>query len=157
MPKKGQQPRSHEQRATRLALVRTIADPQGGVVSRDQLRESGISDHEVIAHVYAGRWRPVHTQCVAVHTGPLPMLGTHWAAVLEAGPRGCLDGTSSLIAGGLEHYSEDVVRVSVPRGVLVRRAPGIDVRQTRRLRAADVEPSGIPRTRPHVAGVRGAL
>ena len=73
---------------------------------------------------YAGRWRPVHTQCVAVHTGPLPMLGAHWAAVLEAGPRGCLDGTSSLIAGGLEHYSEDVVRVSVPRGVLVRRAPG---------------------------------
>jgi hypothetical protein len=83
--------------------------------------------------------------------------GLHWAAAFEAGPRGCLDGTSALIAGGLEHYREEVVRVSVPRGVLVRRATGIDVRQTRRLREADVEPSGIPRTRPHVAGVRGAL
>ncbi len=157
MPKKGCQPRSHDQRSTRLAVVREIAEPQGGVVSRDQLRGSGISDHEVLAHVYAGRWRPVHTQSVAVHTGPLPMLGNHWAAVFEAGPRGCLDGTSSLIAGGLEHYCENVVRVSVPRGVLARQGPGIDVRQTRRLRAADVEPSGIPRTRPHVAGVRGAL
>ncbi len=157
MPKKGQQPRSHDERAKRLASVREIAEPQGGVVSRDQLRESGISDHEVLAHVGAGRWRPVHSQSVAVHTGPLPVLGTHWAAAFEAGPRGCLDGTSALIAGGLEHYNEDVVRVSVPRGVLVRRAVGIDVRQTRRLRAGDVEQSGVPRTRPHVAGVRGAL
>lgn len=157
MPKKGQSPRSHEQRAARLDLVRRLAEPQGGVVSRDQLRASGISDHEVVAHLHAGRWRRVHTQSIAVHTGPLPALGTQWAAVLEAGPRGCLDGTSSLIAGGLEHFTEDVVRVSVPRGVLVRRAVGIDVRQTRRLRAVDLEPSGIPRTRPHVAAVRGAL
>ena len=141
----------------RLALVRRIAEPQDGVVSRDQLRAAGISGHEVLAHVHAGRWQPVHTQSIAVHTGPLPALGAHWAAVFEAGPRACLDGTSSLVAGGLEHYSEDVIRVSVPRGVLVRRAPGIDVRQTRRLRLVDVEPAGIPRTRPHVAGVRGAL
>jgi very-short-patch-repair endonuclease len=157
MPSKGESPRRRGQRAERLALVRRIADPQAGVVSRDQVRSAGISDHEVLAHVRAGRWRPVHTQSIAVHTGPLPMLGAHWAAVFEAGPRGCLDGTSSLIAGGLEHFSEEVVRVSVPRGVLVRRAPGIDVRQTRRLRAVDLEPTGIPRTRPHVAGVRGAL
>jgi very-short-patch-repair endonuclease len=157
MPKKGHAPRSREQRAGRLAIVRGLAEPQGGVVSRDQLRGLGITDHEVLAHLQAGRWRAVHTQSVAVHTGPLPMLGQHWAAVLEAGPRGCLDGTSSLVAGGLEHYDEHVVRVSVPRGGLVRRAPGIDVRQTRRLRADDLEPSGIPRTRPHVAAVRGAL
>lgn len=157
MPSKGQSPRSREQRAARLALVCRIAEPQGGVVSRDQLRAAGITDHEVLAHLRAGRWRPVHTQSIAVHTGPLPTLGAHWAAVLEAGPRGCLDGTSSLVAGGLAHYSEDVIRVSVPRGVLVRRAEGIDVRQTRRLRAVDLEPSGVPRTRPHVAGVRGAL
>lgn len=157
MPSKGQPPRTREQRAARLALVRRIAEPQDGVVSRDQLRAAGISDHEVLAHVRAGRWQSVHTQSIAVHTGPLPVLGLHWAAVFEAGPRACLDGTSSLVAGGLEHFAEDVVRVSVPRGVLVRRAPGIDVRQTRRLRIVDVEPAGIPRTRPHVAGVRGAL
>ncbi|WP_090969323.1 hypothetical protein [Nocardioides exalbidus] len=157
MPQKGRPPRSHAERARRLGLVRGIADQQGGVVSRDQLRQLRITDHEVLAHVHAGRWRPVHTQSLAVHTGPLPVLGQHWAAVFEAGRRGCLDGTSSLVAGGLEHFTEDVIRVSVPRGVLVRRATGIDVRQTRRLRAADLEPSGIPRTRPHVAGVRGAL
>ena len=47
--------------------------------------------------------------------------------------------------------------MSVPRGVLVRKAPGVDIRQTRRLRTTDLAPTGIPRTRPEVAGVRGAL
>ncbi len=126
-------------------------------MSRDQLRGAGISDHEVLAHVHAGRWRPVHSQSIAVHTGPLPRLGDHWAAVFEAGPRGCLDGASALVAGGLEHFTEETVRVSVPRGVLVRRASGIEIRQTRRLRATDVMPSGIPRTRPQVAAVRAGL
>jgi very-short-patch-repair endonuclease len=87
----------------------------------------------------------------------LPQIGLMWAAVFEAGDRGCLDGASALIAGGLEHYTEDVVRVSVPRGVLVRRASGIDVRQTRRLLLEDLAASGIPRTRPEVAGVRAGL
>jgi very-short-patch-repair endonuclease len=41
--------------------------------------------------------------------------------------------------------------------VLVRRADGVDIRQTRRLRPEDLAPSGVPRTRPEVAGVRGAL
>jgi very-short-patch-repair endonuclease len=77
--------------------------------------------------------------------------------VFEAGDRGCLDGASALIAGGLEHYTEDVIRVSVPRGVLTRHVTGVDIRQTRRLVPEDLAPSGIPRTRPEVAGVRAAL
>lgn len=137
--------------------MREVGDRQGGVVARDQLRAAGITDHEVVAHVAAGRWRAVHSQSVAVHTGPFPCTGRLWAAVFEAGSRGCLDGSSALIAEGLEHFTEDVIRVSVPRGVLVRRAPGIDVRQTRRLRPDDLARTGIPRVRPEVAGVRAAL
>jgi very-short-patch-repair endonuclease len=157
MPKKGERPRSRDEKASRRELVREIGLAQGGVVSRDQLRGLGITRAELGAHLAGGRWSPVHTQSIAVHTGPLAMEGRMWAAVFEAGDRGCLDGASSLIAGGLEHYTEDVIRVSVPRGVLVRKAAGIDIRQTRRLVAADLAPSGIPRTRPEVAGVRAAL
>ena len=157
MPTKGERPRSREDRARRLSGVRRLGDGQGGVVSRDQLRAAGITDHELVAHVRAKRWRPVHTQSIAVHTGPLDEVGRRWAAVFEAGPRGCLDGSSALLAGGLEHYTEDVVRVSVPRGVLTRRAVGVDIRQTRRLRPGDLATSGIPRTRPDVAAVRAAL
>lgn len=157
MPTKGQPPRSRDEKASRRALVGKVGRAQGGVVSRDQLRSLGITHAELGANLAGGRWSPVHSQSVAVHTGPLAMEGRLWAAVFEAGARGCLDGASSLIAGGLEHYTEDVIRVSVPRGVLVRRAPGLDIRQTRRLQPSDVAPSGIPRTRPEVAGVRAAL
>lgn len=150
-------PRSRDERQRRLTVVRALADVQGGVVSRDQLRSLAITRHEVVAHVAGQRWRPVHTQSVAVHTGPLPMLGRQWAAVFEGGGRSCLDGASALIAEGLGHYTEDVIRVSVPRGVVVRRAAGIAVRQTRRLRPEDLVPIGVPRTRPDVAGVRAAL
>ncbi|GAA5112717.1 hypothetical protein GCM10023339_16150 [Alloalcanivorax gelatiniphagus] len=134
-----------------------LGESQGGVVSRDQLRAAGITDHEVAAQVRAERWRPVHSQSIAVHTGPIPTTGRLWAAVFEAGERGCLDGASALVAAGLEHFAEDTIRVSVPRGVLVRRAQGVDIRQTRRLRPEDLAPSGIPRTRAEVAAVRAAL
>ena len=157
MPTKGTSPRSRDKRDGRLRAVRELGDAQGGVVSRDQLRLAGVTTHELEAHLRARRWRGVHTQSVAVHTGPLPQLGRQWAAVFEAGYRGCLDGASALVAGGLQHFEEDVIRVSVPRGVLVRRADGIDVRQTRRLRPEDLAPAGIPRTRPEVAGVRAGL
>lgn len=144
-------------RRARLGRVARLAGSQGGVVSRRQAYAAGITRSEVLSHVRAGRWRVVHSQSIAVHTGPLQQEGLFWAALFEAGDRGCLDGVSSLLASGLEHYEEEMVRVSVPRGVLVRRAPGVVVRQTRRLRDDDRVPSGIPRTRPEVAAVRAAL
>lgn len=51
----------------------------------------------------------------------------------------------------------DQHRVSVPRGARTRRSPSYDIRQTRRWAATDLAPSGIPRTRPDVAGIRAAL
>jgi hypothetical protein len=92
-----------------------------------------------------------------LHNGPVGELGTSWAAVFQGGPRACLDGPSSLVASGLERFSVDRVRVSVPRGAVARRTAEIDIRQTRRWDVADLAPSGIPRTRPEVAAVRAAL
>jgi len=88
----------------------------------------------------------------------VPRESLEWAAVFEAGPRAFLDGASSLVAGGLKKFDVEVVRVSVPRGARVRRARGIDVRQTRRWAAEDlVTGSGVPRSRNPVAAVRAAL
>lgn len=130
---------------------------QGDVVSRRQVYGAGLTRSEVTAHLRGGRWQRVHTQSLAVHTGPISQSGLLWAAVFEAGDRACLDGASALIAAGLEHYTEESVRVSVPRGVLVRRGPGINVRQTRRLTDADKVGVGVPRTKAHVAAIRAAL
>jgi very-short-patch-repair endonuclease len=140
-----------------MATVQSTAAEQGGVVSRLQLYDAGITRAQVRAHIRARRWRRVGSQSVALATGRLSRTGQFWAAVFEAGPRGFLDGASALEAAGLEHFDEPRIRVSVPRGARVRRARGLDIRQTRRWAADDVVPRGVPRTRPAVAAVRAAL
>jgi very-short-patch-repair endonuclease len=89
----------------------------------------------------------------------LTALGRQWAAVLEGGPRAHLDGASALIASGLRNYSEERIRVSVPKGARIRRRrrASVDLRETRRFDPGDVIATGVPRACPAVAAVRGAL
>lgn len=141
----------------RLARVEAVAADQAGVVSRTQLYALGVTRSRVRAHLRARRWRRVGSQSISLTTGPLTRAAQQWAAVFEAGPRAFLDGSSALVASGLRNFDESAIRVSVPRGARVRRARGLDIRQTRRWQADDVVGSGVPRSRPAVAAVRGAL
>lgn len=141
----------------RLARLRAHAAGQAGVVSRTQVYALGVTRSFVRANVRAQRWRRIGSQSISLVTGPLTRQAQEWAAVFEAGPRAFLDGTSALIASGLVGYREDTIRVSVPRGARVRRARGLDIRQTRRWAADDVVGTGVPRSRPTVAAIRGAL
>lgn len=149
--------RTADLRTERRLRVERLAADQAGVVSRLQIYELGLSRHEVRANVRARRWQAVGRQSLAVHTGELGSRAREWAAVFEAGPRAQLDGASALIASGLERYDAESIRVSVPRGARVRRAPGVDIRQTRRWCADDLMPGGVARTRSDIAAVRGAL
>lgn len=148
---------AHDPSEFRYRPVRRLADQQGGVLSRRQLYAAGITRWEVAGHVRAGRWTKVSDQAVCLHNGPIAPEGHRWAAVIQGGPRACLDGASALVASGLQRYEVDRIRVSVPRGARVRRSSAYDIRQTRRWAQQDLMPSGIPRTRPAVAAVRGAL
>ena len=134
-----------------------LAAEQGGVVSRRQLYGMGVTRWVVKGNVRARRWRKIGDQSIAVHTGPLSREGHWWAAVFQGGPRAMLDGASALEAAGLERFSNTRVRVSVPRGAKVRRSKRYDIRQTRRWSPDDREPTGVPRSRPAVAAIRGAL
>ncbi len=114
----------------------------------------------VAGEVRARRWRRLSDATLCLHTGPLDARAHRWAAVLQGGRRACLDGSAALVAAGLERFTVDRVRVSVPRGARVRRTAHYDVRQTRRWCEEDVLPARHdepPRTRPAVAAVRGAL
>lgn len=141
----------------RLIKARRDAARQGGVLSRPQIYALGITRSEVRAQVRAHRWQLIGDQSVCLHNSEISDVGHQWAATFQGGPRAHLDGASALIAGGLERYAVDRHRVSVPRGARVRRSRLYDIRQTRRWDAADLAPSGIPRTRPDVAGIRAAL
>ena len=145
-------------RVLRRRRAERRAREQEGILSRRQLYQLGLTRSEVRANVRAGRWRRVGRQCVCVQTGPLSPSARHWVAVLEAGPRAYLDAASALLEAGLQNFNVTSIRVSVPRGARVyRRLRGVDVRQTRRWSADDVEATGLPRTRPAVAAVRAAL
>ncbi len=134
-----------------------IAERQAGVMSRRQLYALGVTRGELRAQLRSRRWRTLSDQTVALHNGPINERARMWAAVLEGGPRAYLDGASALVASGLERFTVEVVRVSVPPGVPTRRGAGWVVLPTRRWRPDDRAPSGIPRARPAVAAVRGAL
>lgn len=149
--------RSHRLRDARHRRLARLAADQGGVVSRRQTYGIGITRWEVRAHVRAGRWQLVGDQSIVVHTGPVSSPGMMWAAVFQGGPRAHLDGVSALIAAGLVRFEASRIRVTVPRGAKVRRTPLFDIRQTRRWDPATVAGTGIPRTEPAVAAVRGAL
>jgi very-short-patch-repair endonuclease len=147
-----------DRRAMRRRRVERLAARQAGVVSRPQVYALGITRWEVRANLRAARWRSLGSQTLEVPAGSTTHLSRFWVAVLEGGPRAFLDGASALQAAGLRKFDHDTVRVSVPRGARVRRARGVDVRQTRRWDATDLAPgSGIPRSRPEVAAVRAAL
>ncbi|MEP7737205.1 DUF559 domain-containing protein [Nocardioides sp. 31GB23] len=148
--------RRHDQEPL-LAQARALGQDQGGVVSRPQLYEAGVPRWLVARELRVGRWQRLSDQAVCVHNGPVVEEGHWWAAVLQGGPRAQLDGASALLAGGLQRYTVARVRVTVPRGARVRRTPRYDIRQSRRWQRDDVVASGIPRTRPAVAAVRGAL
>jgi len=140
-----------------MRQVRVLAAEQGGVVSRRQLYGLGVTRWMVVGNVRAHRWRRIGDQSVCVHTGPLAAEGHWWSAVFQGGPRALLDGTSALQAAGLERYATTRVRVSVPRGARVRRSKRYDIRQTRRWAPGDRASGRLPRTRPEVAAIRGAL
>ncbi len=127
-------------------------------MSRPQLYALGVTRSEIRVHVWAGRWRKLSDQAVALRNGPLDLEGHRWAAVLQGGPRAMLDGVAALQAAGLERFESDSIRVSVPRGAKVRRTRMYDIRQTRRLSASDrASTSGPPRTRVPVAAIRAGL
>ncbi len=139
------------------SIVAKHAAAQSDVVSRRQLYAAGLSRWQVQAQLKARRWQRLGDQAVCLHNGPVTEEQHHWAAVFQGGPRAKLDGASALIAGGLERYEVDRIRVSVPRGAKARRTARYDIRQTRRWKPADRVPSGIPRAAMASAAVRAAL
>ena len=146
-------------RAERLASLRAVGARQAMIVTRTQAYAAGFSRGEVRAQVAARRWRRIGVHCLALFTGELTHEASCWVAVLEAGPRAQVDGESSLLLAGLEHYTSAVTRVSVPRGARVRhRGSAVDIRQTRRWSVDDLaDGAGPRRTRTPVAAIRAGL
>jgi very-short-patch-repair endonuclease len=156
-PRRLRVPDDAGQRRARRARIAELANVQDGVISRRQLYAAGLTRWQITAELRAARWRAHGRQTIAVHTGELIGRAPYWRAAFEAGPRAAIDGVSALCLAGLQGWETIAIRVSVPRGARVPRLRDAVVRQTRRLRADDVVPVGVPRVRVDVAAIRAAL
>ncbi len=124
---------------------------------RQTLYRQGVPRWFVAAQIRAGRWARAGRQVVVLHNGPLTAAQRRRAAVLAAGPRAALAGTSALQEVGLQVQDDGRVHVIVPRGGRPRPVAGACVHESRRFREDDVL-SGPPRTvRPVAAAVQAAL
>lgn len=143
-----------------FAAVREVALGQGGVMTRRQLYRAGLTRWMVAAEVRSGRWHRLGAQTLFVldaAVAPEPSVSRRWWAVLEVGGQAAVDGVTALQAAGLQGYEQRPLQVSVRKSGCHANPQGVRVYETRRRDADDVVGTGLPRVRPAVAAVRGAL
>ena len=144
--------RSAQRREWRQRVAHALGEAHDGVARRGDLLAEGLTTSDIEAEVRRGVWHRVGVHTLAI-VGRQPQgRGLLWWALWESGPRAVLDGTSALVAAGLEGWSESQVQVSVPRNATVRQLPGVRHHVLR-----DLGPRitvGLRRTKPEVAVIR---
>jgi predicted transcriptional regulator of viral defense system len=128
-----------------VALVET-ATRQHGVVSRRQLLAMGFDGSAIDRRITAGRLQPIHAGVYAVGHRRLLRYARYMAGVLACGDRSALSHRSAAALWGLRQAPSGPVEVTTTTGA-GRRRPGIEVRATRSLPAAEVSTcEGVPCT-----------
>jgi hypothetical protein len=103
------------------------ASLQGGVVSRRQAINAGMSSHAIVWRLRSNRWQQVYRGVYATFTGPLDRSARLWAAVLYAG-RGAV--LSHQTAGELQKLTDKpsaLVHLTVPGNRRVTRVQGLAI------------------------------
>lgn len=99
-----------------------VALRQGGVVSRQQLHEEGLSRHVLERQIRAGLWRPVGRRVLVVPGAPWDLRTRSIAAVLAAGPVATVSGMSvPALCGRLDQAPWDAVRCPLDPWVVADR------------------------------------
>lgn len=96
-----------------------LLELQSGVVSRRQLRRTGVTDVEIRRLLRRRQWATVHAGVYVDHTGPVTWLQRAWAAVLATAPS-ALYGASAVRAadgpGRRDHDDGGPLHVAIPEG-----------------------------------------
>jgi very-short-patch-repair endonuclease len=125
-----------------------LAREQHGVVTRAQLLGLGYGSEAIRHRLRSGRLHPVWRGVYALGRPELSRLGVWMAAVLGCGPRALLSHESAAALWGIRRTGGRLIEVSVPNGVLRRRA-GIVAHRRSGLGMADLAiHRGIPVTSP---------
>lgn len=129
-----------------MPLRRRLA-VQGGVLSRSQALEYGLTDKYVVAALRAGRWQRLHDGVYATFSGPVPRPARLWGAVLRAGDGAVLSHRTAAELHGFAPYPEPAVHVTVPSSRRVTPALGVVIHYSGRVAQARQPGGQPPRTR----------
>jgi very-short-patch-repair endonuclease len=122
--------------------VRRLAERQHGVVSREQLRDHGLSDTMVARWLGNGRLLRLHRRVFALGHTTLSLKGRLWAALLYADPDAVLSHTTAAWVWSLIQTEPARVHITVPG----RRRSLPDVRVHHSRQVAVVHCRGFPVT-----------
>jgi hypothetical protein len=100
--------------------LRDLARLQGGVVSRRQALDSGLSAGAITSRLKYGKWRQIYWGVYVTFTGPVSREVELWGAVLYAGRGARLSHDTAAELHGLTHPGSPLIHVTVPATRRVR-------------------------------------
>lgn len=143
----------------RVAL-QDLWEGQCAVVRRDQLFKVGLSRSALQSMLDMCRWTAHGELVVVMHNGPLTRSQQLWLAVLNAGPIAGLAARTAATEQGLVGWDAECIEILVPRGAVVNREIGIDlkVHESRRFSLADLHSGrSLPQVRVERALIDAAV
>ncbi len=135
--------RSHPDHPGRA--IAALANRQGGVVARRQVRAMVLSSNAIDRLVHSGRLIPLRPGVYAVGHRALPRGATRWAAVLAAGNDAFLSHRAAATAWSFPVAATDI-DVTSPRRL--RSRPGLRVHRARIAPDERTTLDGLPTTTP---------
>ena len=128
--------------------LRALSVRQAGVVSREQLRQVGLTWGDLEAQLATRRWSEYGPLTVLLRNCEPTRLQLRHAAALHVGDKGCLAAATALEVHGLQGFcDDDQLHVLTPRASTVAPLPGLVVHESRRLRPEHiVMRAGLPMT-----------
>ena len=131
------------------SAIAAIADRQGGVVARRQLRALDLSAAAIDHRLRAGRLYLVHRGVYSVGHRVVGIVGGRWAAVLACGDGAALAAPNAAAAFSLRRCSERVIHVLVVGRSGREQRAGIRLHWCRSLPSDEVTTlDGLPITTP---------
>ncbi len=123
--------------------ARRQASEQGGVITRRQAVQAGLSVDKINWLLKRGDWRQVHRGVYVTFTGPAGRSALLWAAVLYAGPGAYLSHETAAEINGLSDDESSAINVTIPATRRISAPPGVVIRHSSR-KAMTWRPPGMP-------------
>lgn len=123
--------------------ARRKAHEQGGVITRRQAIQAGLSADKVAWLLKRGDWRQVHRGVYVTFTGPADRRALLWAAVLYAGPGAYLSHETAAELNGLSDGETPAISVTIPASRRTSAPRGVVVHHSSR-KAMTWQPPGVP-------------